>query len=362
VVDTLYIDGKQLTSTYDRVKEAEIQAAQIAVGAEEAWCYGVGLGDLPRAILARGVKRLNVVTMNQGVFLHACSSGDQSDWLNSPRMHLTKPDEVKRMGVPFACVPLEVIYADPEAWHLRDRIRAVLNEPFNVFRLETLAKHKWNNNAEVNGRLGDPNVRELFKQSIEAATVCGGGPTLSEQYGRLKGVLIGATTTLIPLQRAGIYQQISVIIDESDKNVAHIEGVNTSGILVYRQSVTPAIPAAWKGPRYTMGDDELFRGGAVCHPMIDLAVQMGAKTVRLAGLDFGYPVGTKTHVDGAALPEALPGAYRAMNGHGEVIRTDESFCQARIYAEEYVALHPEVKFLKMGRGGSETRGVEWDDA
>ena len=49
---TLSIDGIQLTSRHDRVKEAELQAASLPEVAV-LHLYGTGLGDLPRALLSR---------------------------------------------------------------------------------------------------------------------------------------------------------------------------------------------------------------------------------------------------------------------------------------------------------------------
>ena len=359
----LTLNGHQLVSRYAPVREADIQASLIPEGAEEAWCYGVGNGELVRACLRRGVKRLHVVRMNQ----EAIDAADLSGTDIPGRVCFTEPlaASVKTLRVPFACSPVEVMHADPDAWHLRDRIRAVLNEEYNGRRLSKLAEAKWDGHRKLNAELCDPSVTELFHRTkAGTAVVCGAGPTLSSAYGFIRrnptATIIAASSALKPLEAVQIYPETICLIDEMADMVAHVEGAYSSAPLAYRISVNPAVPRSWRGRRYVIGDDDLFRGGSVIHVAVDLAVKMGAHTVYLAGCDFGYPK-MESHVDGAA-KTGTPGLLEYWNGFGEILRTDENLCQYRVHLEEYIRMHPEVKFYKLGRAGADVAGAEWVDA
>ena len=67
-VTTLFIDGIHLSSEYDPVREAELQASLVPAGSASAWVYGVGAGDIPRVLLKRPLMgKVVVVIMNYSV-------------------------------------------------------------------------------------------------------------------------------------------------------------------------------------------------------------------------------------------------------------------------------------------------------
>ena len=69
--NTLIVNGVQLTSNYDRIAEAEMQAQLIPMDSKVASVYGVGLGDLCQVLLARTkLEKLHVHIFNTGLFLH----------------------------------------------------------------------------------------------------------------------------------------------------------------------------------------------------------------------------------------------------------------------------------------------------
>ena len=91
---TLSINGIQLTSRHDRVREAKRIAAMSSAKAPELTLYGTGLGDVPRVLLKRKrLRRLNIKIMNSAIFTLVLHLTEQLDWLVDPRVQLLLPEE-----------------------------------------------------------------------------------------------------------------------------------------------------------------------------------------------------------------------------------------------------------------------------
>ncbi len=105
---TLYYRGLQVVSAYDRLAEAEAQAEAMP-GAVR--CYGMGLGDLPMLLAARGP--IKVVLPNLEIARRAFSHVVMG-WLHMPGVELVAADEVEWEHSAFACVPAECWHADEQ--------------------------------------------------------------------------------------------------------------------------------------------------------------------------------------------------------------------------------------------------------
>ncbi len=371
---TVTVGGVRLTSAVDRAREAAHLVSAIPCDAVEAWVYGPALGDTIRALLARpALQTLHVVTLSEPLerAIGACGLDDRA-WEADPRVTFHHAAHVDAVYGPLVCSPVEVRFAEPDALALRDRLLAVLNAPFNDQVRATMAG-RWQANAEANAALGDPHIATLAGTDRRDAIVVGGGPSAVAQYDWMRAtagrcVVIAASTAMLPLARAGIVPDYAVVLDRMPVMRKHFPTDGSLAplartTLVYHVEVEPAIPQGWPGPRVCMRDGDFTPGGSVIHAEIDLALQLGARTIHLVGADFCYPA-PQTHMPGAPLAAdvAEDAAYRTLNGEGRSVPTDPALAQYQRAVEDMIAMHPGVRWVKWGRAGVALRGAVWGDA
>ncbi|MET0341599.1 MAG: 6-hydroxymethylpterin diphosphokinase MptE-like protein [Polyangiales bacterium] len=310
---TLCIEGRQLTSAYDRDAEATLQASHIDMNAREVTVYGVALGDLPRVLLARPMlAHLRVVMLDVAVVAASLAYGFDQGWARDRRVEVVLGAHEHALRLPYAVAPAAVALADASAAHLRD---VLLRAPVAPHRgdppgaSEPMTKAAVRANAAMLAR--DPDVSALFgTQPERRVLVAGEGPALSDtgdfiRAARADGALLIATTAALrPLAAQGIRPDFAVAIDPWPLLRAHFTGLPTRHLaatpLVYAPSVHPTVVRAWKGPRYAacVGRDprqSLFCEGNVTHAAVDLAVRLGAREVVLLGLDRTPTVHLRAH-------------------------------------------------------------------
>jgi len=376
--------GVQLASAYDRRGEASLQAARVPEGSASAACYGVGLGDLPRALLARPeLRELLVVPLASEVLRLALELEDQRDWLADPRVRLAAPELPVR--APFAVAPAELQLAEDAALPLRDALVAELDRPFLEARWAARSgelEAQIEANADL--ALADGDVAELFgARSGATIAIAAPGPTLSEAVGPLRrlaaggGLVIAISTALQPLARGGLVPDYVVMIDGLSIDPLTPAQRATFGAvpLVYAAEVQRATLEAWPGPRFACALERpryaalqarrplgaLWTEGTVAHSAVDLAVQLGAAEVQLFGLDFGYP-GGESHA--RQTPDWQPQrrserGRTVLDGTGRRLASDANLITYLRDLEAYVARHPSVRFRKSGRRGAALAGVSW---
>lgn len=383
---TLSINGIQLTSRHDRVKEAELQAASLPEQ-PVLHLYGTGLGDLPRALLGRSsLKRLEVKIMNGALFALVLRLLDQQDWLADPRVELMMAGDESEIRLPFFALPPELQLVEDAAARIRDRLVSEIELPFVRARFDTAPPYITRRLAENHELLaGDGDVASLFGLARgKQALVVASGPTLQHNLATLLGqlqrrrqdyLLISVDTALAFLRRHGILPDIVVTIDEAIYGDRLPADQSAQITLVYYPTVPTATLLAWQGPRkaaysrspmyQTLRQEipkgTLHSGGSVIHPAVDLAVQMGCQQVILLGTDFAFP-GELTHsgwADGALGPSAALALSWTLDGHGRRVKTNPNFSAYRIELERYIARHPEVKFWSCSREGAEIVGCSY---
>ncbi|MFB3239132.1 DUF115 domain-containing protein [Aeromonas salmonicida] len=383
---TLSIDGIQLTSRHDRVKEAELQAASLPEVAV-LHLYGTGLGDLPRALLGRsGLKRLEVKIMNGALFALILRLLDQQDWLADSRVELMMAGDESEIRLPFFALPPELQLVEDAAARIRDRLVSEIELPFASARFD--AEHpavtrRLTENRELLTSDGD--VTSLFGLARgKHALIVASGPTLQTNLATLQAqlqtrrqdyLLISVDTALAFLLRHGIRPDIVVTIDDAIHGSRLPADQSAQTTLVYYPTVPTAALLAWQGPRkaaysrspmyQTLRQEipkgSLHSGGSVIHPAVDLAVQMGCQQVTLLGTDFAFP-GELTHsgwADGALGPTASQALSWTLDGHGRRVKTNPNFSAYRTELERYIARHPEVHFWNSSREGAEIAGCSY---
>lgn len=383
---TLSIDGIQLTSRHDRVKEAELQAASLPEVAV-LHLYGTGLGDLPRALLGRtGLKRLEVKIMNGALFALVLRLLDQQDWLADSRIELMMAGDESEIRLPFFALPPELLLVEDAAARIRDRLVSEIDLPFASARFDAEHPAVTRRLAENRELLtSDGDVASLFGLARgKHALIVASGPTLQTNLATLQAqlqtrrqdyLLISVDTALAFLLRHGIRPDIVVTIDDAIHGSRLPADQSAQTTLVYYPTVPTAALLAWQGPRKAaysrspmyqalrqeIPKGSLHSGGSVIHPAVDLAVQMGCQQIILLGTDFAFP-GELTHsgwADGALGPTASQALSWTLDGHGRRVKTNPNFSAYRTELERYIARHPEVHFWNSSREGAEIAGCSY---
>lgn len=381
---TLSINGIQLTSRHDRLREARLQADSLPPDSSELHVYGTGLGDLQVQLLERAeLRRLYVHILNGAVFALVLQLLDQRQWLEDPRVELVYAGDLAEIRLPFFALPSELVLADDFNAKIRDRLISETHLAFNNREFDPQS-------AEVVQRLqasaalvqADGDVAELFgSRPGQEVFIIATGPSLESHLERLRTIreqavrplFICVDTAYRPLLNHGIRPDVVVSIDQRI-SFRHLPAEGTSAIaLVYMPMGDPLVIGAWQGPRFTGYSSSpvyqqmrtqwpkglLHGGGSVIHPAVDLAVKMGATQVTLFGADFAFP-GDKTHAgwsDGDLGPQLGAARHWVLDGQGQRIKTQLNFRSYLCELERYISAHPEVRFYNSSRAGAMIAGT-----
>ncbi|QVW24866.1 DUF115 domain-containing protein [Pseudomonas hormoni] len=376
---TLSINGIQLTSRHDRTREAALQADSLPIDSPVVHVYGTGLGDLQLQLLeCSGLERLYVHILNGAVFALVLQLLDQQQWLSDPRVELWYAGDLAEIQLPYFALPSELVLADDYNAKIRDRLISETHLAFNNRRFDP-------DNPEIAERLqaciervrADADAAELFATcSGREVFVIATGPSLEQHFDTLRAVreraqrplLICVDTAYRPLIEQGIKPDVVVTIDQRI-SMRHLPSDGTGDItLVYMPMVDPVVVRAWQGKRYVaysaspiyselrqqFPKAQLFVGGSVIHPAVDLAVKMGASQITLFGADFAFP-NNKTHAgwnDGDLGPQMGAARHWVLDGHGQRVKTQLNFRSYLCELERYIAGNPGVAFYNSSRAGA----------
>lgn len=379
---TLLIEGIHLSSSYDRMAEAMLQASLVPENAMEAWVYGIGLGDLPRVLLSRPqLRRLHVVVVNPSIARQSFEFFYHGDWLAEDRVEIMTAFGQNQIQFPFTAVASCLQLADDNSARLRDQVVLELATPY-IRKRHTADNPGHQARLKENEPLvaADGDVTELFGLYPGATVlVAGAGPTLSEHFARLRrrqAPLVAVDAALKPLTDAGIVPEVVVTIDAVKKSIERFfrEADLTAcrfSTLVYFPLVHPEALSLWQGrrlaafssaPVYAQMRQSLSRGilfssGSVIHPAVDLAVRMGAARIILLGADFGYPSG-QSHVSGCVAARPITNSRDYIpDGRGRKIATAANLRGYLRDLETYVARHRQVDFVNGSINGARIEGA-----
>ena len=381
---TLSIDGIQLTSRHDRVREARLQADSLPIDSPVVHVYGTGLGDLQMELLARaGLEHLYVHILNGAVFALVLQLLDQQQWLGDPRVELMYAGDLAEIQLPFFALPSELVLADDFNAKIRDRLISETHLMFNNSEFDPQAPDIVERlQASLSLVQADDDVTRLFgTRPGQEVFVIATGPSLELHFDRLRAIreqavrplFICVDTAYRPLLDHGIRPDIVVSIDQRI-STRHLPPEGTTDItLAYMPMVDPQVLKAWQGARYVgysaspiyqhmrqqLPRGELYVGGSVIHPAVDLAVKMGAVQITLFGADFAFP-NDKTHAgwdDGDLGPQLGAAKHWVLDGLGQRIKTQLNFRSYLCELERYIAAYPQVVFYNSSRAGAMIAGT-----
>ncbi|WP_448092168.1 motility associated factor glycosyltransferase family protein [Pseudomonas lini] len=381
---TLSVNGIQLTSRHDRICEARLQANSLPIDSPVVHVYGTGLGDLQIELLQRaGLERLYVHILNGAVFALVLQLLDQQQWLSDPRVELLYAGDLVEIQLPFFALPSELVLADDFNAKIRDRLISETHLSFNNREFDPQAPDIVERlQASLELVQADRDVAELFgSRKGQEVFVIATGPSLEQHFEVLRAIrnqaerplFICVDTAYRPLLDHGIRPDVVISIDQRI-SARHLPPEGTVDItLAYMPMVDPQVLAAWQGPRYAgysaspiyqqmrrqRPKGELYVGGSVIHPAVDLAVKMGAAQITLFGADFAFP-NDKTHAgwnDGDLGPQLGAAKHWVLDGHGQRIKTQLNFRSYLCELERFIAGHPQVRFYNSSRAGAMIAGT-----
>lgn len=384
---TLKVAGIQLTSRHDRIAEARLQAASLPPESPTLHVYGTGLGDLQQVLLENPrLQRLQVHILNGGLFALVLNLLDQTPWLSDPRVELSYAADYREIQLPFFALPSELELADELNAKIRDRLVSEVHLGFNNREFDPqspLILQRLQSSLEL--MRSDRDVAELFgSQAGKEVYVIGTGPSLEQHFEKLLAIrarvqrplFISVDTAYRPLIEHGIKPDLVVSIDKGI-TARHLPSSDSDTVLlVYLPMSDPQVLRAWKGMRYSgysaspiyaelrqqVARAQLYVGGSVLHPAVDLAVKMGAARITLFGADFAFPM-NKTHAgwnDGDLGPGVSLARHWVLDGHGQRVKTQLNFRRYLSELERYIAGHPEVRFLNSSRAGAMIAGTAFN--
>jgi hypothetical protein len=384
---TLSVDGIQLTSRHDRLREARVQAASLSFDKPELHIYGTGLGDLPSVLLERpGLERLYVHILNGALFKLVLQLLDHRNWLESTRVELLFAGDLPDICTPFFALPAEMLLADDFNAKIRDRLVSEVHLSFNNREFDPQSpfiQQRLQDCLEV--LLADDDAAQLFGTCAgREIYVIGTGPTLEGHFQHLAAIraqaerplFISVDTAYRPLRENGITPDLVVSIDQRI-SFRHLPFEESDDIpLVYMPMSDPQVLKAWRGKRYGSYSAspiytqmrqqhpraQLHVGGSVIHPAVDLAVKMGAARITLFGADFAFPM-NKTHAgwnDGDLGPAVSQARHWVLDGQGERVRTQLNFRSYLCVLERYIAGQPQVSFFNSSRTGAMIAGTQFN--
>ena len=383
---TLSLDGVQLTSRYDRVVEARLQADSLALDSAQVHLYGTGLGDLQVLLLERPLLRtLQVYIVNSALFALVLGLLDQREWLDDPRVELSLAGEHSEMALPFFALPGEMVLADDFNARMRDRLISETHLAFNNRHFAAQQPHLLQRLRETEALVrSDADVARLFNtQQGREVLVIATGPSLEQHFAALQAIaqrpdrplIISVDTAYRPLRKQGIVPDLVVSVDQLISE-RHLPPQDSQAVtLVYLPLVPADVLLRWQGPRYAaysasplfdplrerLPRGSLHTAGSVLHPAVDLAVKMGARRIILFGADFAFP-GNKTHAgwqDGELGPSVNTARYWLHDGHGQRVKTQLNFRSYLMELERFIARHPQVQFFNTSRDGAQIVGTQY---
>lgn len=316
-------DGPALHSRVDPVREARRLAATLPP-AGVAVFLGLGGGFVPAALLATGRLFAGVIVERGAPVLRALFERcDLSGLLADLRIAVvTDPAAVTRAVLeawaPALMGDLRTVPLRPWCDASRgffDRAAAAVDAARGLASADWAAQARFGRRWFTNALLNLPAVERanLSIGPVESAIVTGAGPSLDRSVGSLpverRGRLLAATDTSLPaLLARGIVPDLAVSIDCQLYGYHHFrEGIPAGLPLLLDLSSPPGLARSHGNVGFFASAHPLSRwvsrnwrslpevdtsGGNVTHAAVSAAHALGAREVRLAGVDFSFPLGS----------------------------------------------------------------------
>ncbi len=397
-VATLSVNGIQLSSAYDPVEEALAYRCMTSGDTYHLW--GFGIGSVPEVLLNdKNLKKLHIYIYNLDVFKLVITLIPKF-WLADKRVQLhyvykDMPNQVNILSNLFSSDTM-IINADfyLAQQHSKSDLNWLIHRIEN--RLITVSVNRTHTSPQYLAKLRDIDrenypilkkihtIDELIKSNQFEDVLCiGAGPSLDAHIKDVKSLidrpkrplLIAPSTALNALLKNNIHPDIVMIIDIGVKDDwIPFEQLSKATILVGGSRIQKNIFEKWQGKKYFCHlVDETFDEinnklptkyrlnifGSVIHPITNLAILFGAKTIRFIGCDFGFPGG----IERASTQNYgnIQMTTTIENGYGELIKSSPTYRMFCSGIESMISVCKGIDFINMSRLGAKIVGTRYED-
>ena len=219
-------------------------------------------------------------------------------------------------------------------------------------------------------------TRSLTKDMVVVAA----GPSLDdtlELLKRWKGkkTILAVGTVFKKLLKAGISPDYVMISDPQKRTLKQIEGVENENIpMILDVTAYWEFARKYQGEKYlvynTNGDKEIADyarehhykiwpgGGTVTALALEFAIQFGADSIYMVGVDLAYPDGI-SHASGTMdrTVKRVDGMQKIPGTMGKEVYADRVFITYREGIEKRIKMHPQITFYNMSKLGAHIEGA-----
>jgi hypothetical protein len=319
-------DGPALHSKVDPVREARRLAATLPPCGVAVF-LGLGGGYLPAAMLATGSLFAGVIVERDPSALRALlASIDLSVLLADPRISVVADPSDVTTAVLAAWAPglmggLCTVPLRPwcdAAREVFDRAAAGVEAARSLAAADWAAQARFGRRWFANAMLNLPSIERarLEIAPVRRAIVTGAGPSLDRAApfiaGERRGGLLAATDTSLPaLVARGITPDVAISIDCQAWGYQHVLPIQPAGVPLLLDVSSPPVLARtartarevgffasahplarWMSRHWRSLPEVDAAGGNVTHAAVSAVYALGAREIRLAGVDFSYPLGS----------------------------------------------------------------------
>lgn len=394
---TLSVNGIQLSSAYDPVEE--VLAYRSTTSGDVYHMWGFGIGSVPEVLFNdKNLKQIHIYIYNLDVIKLVLTLIPKL-WLADDRVilhyvHANMDNKLKALEKLFLSDSF-IINADLHLvkysksdlnWIVHRIENRLLTEIVNRSHTNKESLEKLNTIDKVNYPLLKKMyvVDHLIENSKFKDVLCiGAGPSLDAEIESVKALALkpnrplfmAPSTALNALLKHGIKPDVLMIIDMGveAKSIPFNKFPKTA-TLVGGSRIQKELFEKWKGKKYYCHMvDETYDSinqrlpskyrlnvlGSVIHPMTNLAILFGAKTIRFVGCDFGFP-GEIQHASTNDNYE-INMSVTVENGYGELIKSSPTYRLFCSGIENIIAACPHIDFINMSRIGAKIVGARYED-
>ena len=320
-------DGLALHSKVDPVREARrLAAAMPPCGV--AVFLGLGGGYLPAALLATGALFAGVIVERDPSALRALLDAiDLSALLSDPRISVVADplDDGAAVTTAVLAAWAPGLMGDLRTVPLRpwcdaareafDRAAAGVEAARSLAAADWAAQARFGRRWFANAMLNLPSIEgaRLAIDPVRRAIVTGAGPSLDRAASdiaeaRRSGLLAATDTSLPALMARGIAPDLAISIDCQAWGYHHVLPVRPAGVPLLLDVSSPPVLARtarevgffasahpfarWLSRHWRSLPEVDTAGGNVTHAAVSAVHALGAREIRLAGVDFSCPLGS----------------------------------------------------------------------
>lgn len=386
---TLLVDGLQLTSHHDRMRQAEFNLRDVD-RTHPVHLYGYGLGDELRTLL-EGAPRPPAVTLHiicpVLTLQIMCVDDGFAELMQGDVEVVLDPDEVTpqaNRAVNLTELRLESGFCNA----LKLRIISDLERDYasRLFERSVGARINRAILANADALRCESFLKKDELPSKDHCVLAASGPSLERNFSALEreradgAYVIAVDTALIYLEKRGFVPDAVVSVDDlASKKAGTLfmkdPEIYSGTLLVFAPSSDPKLwmnypgmrrclvtPRALKLLSWLQGRENqtLYSSGSVTLTAVSLALAMGTRKISLIGADFAYE-GESAHAGICGKDTLIAGRADAEIecNDGQMRKTQRNFAVYREDLENLIAASSQIEFENLSECGARIAGAPY---